>query len=48
MRADGVLGLEDHHLAPGERERARHREADQPRADHHGVNAVHWQAWRRS
>jgi hypothetical protein len=41
MRADRVLGFDDHDLAPGERERARHREAHQPRADHDRVNAIH-------
>jgi hypothetical protein len=40
VRADGVLGLEDHHLAAGERQRARHREAHHPGADDCGVDAI--------
>ena len=41
MRADGVLGFEDHDLASSRRQGARHRKAHQPRADHDRVNAVH-------
>jgi hypothetical protein len=41
VRADGVLGLEDHHLALGQRERARDREAHHAGADHDAVDPVH-------
>ena len=41
MRTDGVLGLEDHNVAPRGRQGARHREADNSCADHDRVNAVH-------
>jgi hypothetical protein len=41
VRADGVLGLEDHDLASIPRQCARHRKANDPRADHDRVNSVH-------
>src|SRR3990172_2361090 len=41
MGADRILGLQDHDFAPGERERARDREADHARSDHHALDAIH-------
>ncbi len=41
VRAEGLLGLEDHHLSPRGRQGARHREADDPRAQHHRVKLFH-------
>src|SRR6266850_7296160 len=41
MRAYGVLAFEDHHLATGEGERARDREADHPGADDDRVKLFH-------
>ena len=41
MRADRVLGLEDHDLAPGPGELARDGEADHAGADHHRVKTFH-------
>ena len=35
--ADGVGGLQHHHLAPGQRQRACHRQADDAGPDHHAV-----------
>ncbi|MCY1214725.1 hypothetical protein D9M72_265510 [compost metagenome] len=41
MRADGVLGLEDHHLAPGHGERSRDGQTHHAGADHDAVDPVH-------
>jgi hypothetical protein len=41
MRADGFLRLEDHHLAAGERQRARHGEPDHAGADDYCVKLFH-------
>lgn len=35
-------GLDHEYLAPGHRQRARHREADDSRADYHGVRRLPW------
>ena len=35
------LPLEHHHLAPGARQAARHREPDDARPDHHAPDPVH-------
>ena len=41
LGADPLRGVQHQHLAPGERQRARHRQADDAGADHHAIEFVH-------
>ena len=37
VHTDGRFGLQHHHFAPGQGQRARHGQADHPRANHHRI-----------
>jgi hypothetical protein len=39
--ADAAFGLEHQHLAPAERQRARHGQADHAGTHHHRIDPIH-------